>query len=277
MLLAESGTSPVRLARRWVVDYFNRHDASAARKFATGGALTGGRGGLTPPRGAPRRGRGPNPRRHYRRDQLIKLVVPYFDVVFVRYAVAMTDNRLVGMRSFSPHRPLDAFEVIRANVRSRSESADPDVRRNRGAAANLVALLRAKSPEAVEAAAAAKVSNAEPVPSGGAARWARRSEWVHRVVMGDAMLAAPGGERRTLQGLAAAIWVVLEEPLTVEELTEELRDLADGVQLAPHAIDEALRLMEDHGVLEYVSWQNRCLSGGSDIQTRSEAARYLLQ
>ena len=26
-------------------------------------------------------------------------------------------------------------------------------------------------------------------------RWARRSEWVHRVVMGDAMLAAPGGER----------------------------------------------------------------------------------
>ena len=43
-------------------------------------------------------------------------------------------------------------------------------------------------------------------------RWRRRPEWVHRVVMGDAMLAAPGGERRTLQGLAAAIWVVLDEP-----------------------------------------------------------------
>ena len=27
--------SPVHLARRWVVDYFNRHDASAAREFAT--------------------------------------------------------------------------------------------------------------------------------------------------------------------------------------------------------------------------------------------------
>ena len=51
----------------------------------------------------------------------------------------------------------------------------------------------------------------------GVVMWRRRPEWVHRVVMGDAMLAAPGGERRTLQGLAAAIWVVLDEPLTVEE------------------------------------------------------------
>ncbi len=82
--------------------------------------------------------------------------------------------------------------------------------------------------------------------------WARRPEWVHRVVMGDAMLAAPRGERRTLQGLAAAIWVVLDEPLTVEELTDELRDLTDGVEPDHDAIDEALRLMEDHGVIERV-------------------------
>jgi len=79
--------------------------------------------------------------------------------------------------------------------------------------------------------------------------WARRGEWVHRVVMGDAMLAAPGGKRRTLQGLAAAIWVVLEEPLTVEELAEELRDLADGVEPDHDTVAEALQLMEDHGVI----------------------------
>ncbi len=80
--------------------------------------------------------------------------------------------------------------------------------------------------------------------------WARRPEWVHRVVMGDAMLAAPRGERRTLQGLAAAIWVVLDEPLTVEELTDELRALGDGAPLAPAVVVEALELMEGHGVVE---------------------------
>ncbi len=84
----------------------------------------------------------------------------------------------------------------------------------------------------------------------GVVMWARRPEWVHRVVMGDAMLAAPGGERRTLQGLAAAIWVVLDEPLTVEELTEELRDLADGVAPGLDTVEEGLQLMEDHGVVE---------------------------
>jgi len=80
--------------------------------------------------------------------------------------------------------------------------------------------------------------------------WARRPEWVHRVVMGDAMLAAPRGERRTLQGLAAAIWVVLDEPLTVEELADEIRDLAAGIVPDPDTIAEALQLMEDHGVVE---------------------------
>lgn len=84
--------------------------------------------------------------------------------------------------------------------------------------------------------------------------WARRPEWVHRVVMGDAMLAAPRGERRTLQGLAAAIWVVLDEPLTVEELTDELRDLTDGIELELErtVLVDALRLMEHHDVVAQV-------------------------
>lgn len=60
---------------------------------------------LTTPNGDARPVHGADHRRHYRRDQLIKLVTPYFDVVFVRYAVAMTDNRLVGMQPFSPRRP----------------------------------------------------------------------------------------------------------------------------------------------------------------------------
>ena len=70
------------------------------------------------------------------------------------------------------------------------------------------------------------------------------------MVMGDALLAAPGGEQRTLQGLAAAIWMVLDEPLTVEEQTGELRSLGDGAAPEPAVVVEALELMESHGVVE---------------------------
>jgi len=94
----------------------------------------------------------------------------------------------------------------------------------------------------------------------GVVMWRRRPEWVHRVVMGDAMLAAPGGERRTLQGLAAAIWVVLDEPLTVEELTEDLRMLGDGTAPDPAVMVEALELMEHHGVVEQLDGGRSCTS-----------------
>jgi len=67
---------------------------------------------LTTPNGDARPVHGADHRRHYRRDQLIKLVTPYFDVVFVRYAVEMTDNRLGGMRSFSPRRPRGAANLV---------------------------------------------------------------------------------------------------------------------------------------------------------------------
>jgi len=67
---------------------------------------------LATPNGDARPVHGADHRRHYRRDQLIKLVTPYFDVVFVRYAVAMTDNRLVGMRSFSQRRPRGAANLV---------------------------------------------------------------------------------------------------------------------------------------------------------------------
>ena len=81
-------------------------------------------------------------------------------------------------------------------------------------------------------------------------RWRRRSEWVHRVVRGDAMLAAPGGERRTLQGLAAAVWAVLEEPMTVEQIVADLKDLGDVPDDVDALVRSAFELLAEHGVLE---------------------------
>lgn len=60
-----------------------------------------------------------------------------------------------------------------------------------------------------------------------------------------------GGERRTLQGLAAAIWVVLDEPLSPEAVADELRLLGDGTAPDLDAITRAVSLLEDHGVVEH--------------------------
>lgn len=66
---------------------------------------------------------------------------------------------------------------------------------------------------------------------------------------GEAMLASVAGERRTLGGLAAAIWMILDEPRTVEEVASELHYFSDGVAQDPDpaVIEEALALMDDHG------------------------------
>jgi len=81
-------------------------------------------------------------------------------------------------------------------------------------------------------------------------RWRRRREWVHRTVLGDAMLASVGGERRTLQGLAAAVWVVLDTPMTVDEIVGELALFGEVPDDLDASVRSALELLAEHGVVE---------------------------
>ncbi len=64
------------------------------------------------------------------------------------------------------------------------------------------------------------------------------------------MLAAAGGERRTLQGLAAAVWVVLEAPMTVDEVVGELAAFGEVPDDLDASVLSALELLAEHGVVE---------------------------
>lgn len=81
-------------------------------------------------------------RRHYRREQLVELLAPYFDVIDVRYAVAMTDHRQAGLRSFTVRHPAKTIESMIGNVRNRTESARPSTSLSPRGTAHLLAVLR---------------------------------------------------------------------------------------------------------------------------------------
>jgi hypothetical protein len=70
------------------------------------------------------------------------------------------------------------------------------------------------------------------------------------VVEGDAMLAAAGGEHRTLGGLATAVWVALDQPADADELVDRITEWWPESGLDRAVLDEALAQMADHGVIE---------------------------
>ncbi len=80
-------------------------------------------------------------------------------------------------------------------------------------------------------------------------RWARRPEWVHRVLPGRALLARRDGERRTLGGLAVAVWVVLEEPGDLEEIIAELGELAPDGEVSRDDVASALEMLAQYDVI----------------------------
>lgn len=64
------------------------------------------------------------------------------------------------------------------------------------------------------------------------------------------MLAAPGGEHRTLGGLATAVWVALDEPADVGELVNRITEWWPESSLDRAVLDDALAQMADHDVIE---------------------------
>lgn len=81
------------------------------------------------------------------------------------------------------------------------------------------------------------------------ARWSRVPRWLHRVAHDQVMLAAPGGEQRTLGGLAAVVWIVLDEPGTTDELDDRIGEMWPDAFAGRGRVVEALEMLEAHGVL----------------------------
>ena len=87
----------------------------------------------------------------------------------------------------------------------------------------------------------------------GGVQWQRRVEWVHRELSGRAMLARSDGERRTLGGLATAVWVVLDEPGSTAEVVVRLQELGPEQQIDEAAVLEALEMLADADVITTIT------------------------
>ena len=92
--------------------------------------------------------------------------------------------------------------------------------------------------------------------------WRRDPRWLHRLVPGSALLAAPGGHQRSLGGAAVAVWVVLEAPGTDREIAERVNSLWPENEISLPMVDQALHTMHEVGVIEPVPWHDTCEGTG---------------
>jgi len=81
--------------------------------------------------------------------------------------------------------------------------------------------------------------------------WTRQAEWVHRMVFGQGLLAHPDGRRRTLQGLAATVWMVLDEPPDDTEVLARLRSIDPTIDIDPATVTDTLQMLADAGVVTH--------------------------
>jgi hypothetical protein len=70
------------------------------------------------------------------------------------------------------------------------------------------------------------------------------------VIDGDTMLAAAGGEHRTLGGLATVVWVALEEPADTGALSDRITEWWPESSVDAAALDDAIAQLATHGVIE---------------------------
>lgn len=67
------------------------------------------------------------------------------------------------------------------------------------------------------------------------------------------MLARLDGERRTLRGLATAVWIVLDEPADRAEVLDRLADLGPDDDLTTAEVDKALEMLVEAEVIRLES------------------------
>lgn len=70
------------------------------------------------------------------------------------------------------------------------------------------------------------------------------------MIDGDTMLAAAGGEHRSLGGLATVVWVALEKPADVGGLIDRIAEWWPQSGVDEAALDDALAQLAEHGVIE---------------------------
>ena len=97
---------------------------------------------MTTPNGDWLENKNPDHKRHYRRNQLADLLNKYFDEVSVEYAIVGGRYRKLGLKSWSPQRPLQTAGSIFGNVVNAFQSADASVKSQAANTHHLFAVAR---------------------------------------------------------------------------------------------------------------------------------------
>ncbi len=79
--------------------------------------------------------------------------------------------------------------------------------------------------------------------------WSRSPQRVHRVLPGQVIVAASAEQTLTLEGLAAAIWIVLDRPGSGPELLDRIAEDGPGIEVRAEVLAQALDVMEQGGLL----------------------------
>lgn len=123
------------------VDEDAKFVANVRRVLKPGGVFV-----MTTPNGDFRENTNPDHRRHYRRDELRRLLESEFEDVRVQYAIRGGKYRSLGLRPWSVRRPLETLRSMAGNMINAVQSGSEKLSDQAQGTCHLVATARAASP-----------------------------------------------------------------------------------------------------------------------------------
>lgn len=82
-----------------------------------------------------------------------------------------------------------------------------------------------------------------------AVTWRRADGWVHRVLTGKVLLAAPSDRQRELVGATSIVWIALDEPATLDLAVARIADALGSEAADPALLASALEQLVAAGVV----------------------------
>ena len=97
---------------------------------------------MTTPNGDSVKNTNPDHKRHYRRDQLASLLSRHFNRVDVEYAISGGRFRTLGLRSWSPRKPVQTVLSMVGNIVNSMQSASEELKTRANGTRHLIASAR---------------------------------------------------------------------------------------------------------------------------------------
>lgn len=94
------------------------------------------------------------------------------------------------------------------------------------------------------------MSDPASVGAGSDVVWCHAQGWAVRVLPGRVLMARRGGAKRTLDGLAAAVWLALDEPDTTAGVRDLILSVFQESMLDPEVVGATVEVLAESGIIE---------------------------